>query len=81
MLNDLPTVHLFLLFVLFIAILLYLSLYFTTLTTLMWFAIIVAFAYLILYKYFEKELQHNQTKIDQRTRYLDQMMETLWFYA
>ncbi len=76
-----PPLHLFIFLVFFIAIVLYLSLHFSILITTLWIFVILSLLYLWMCKYYEPIYQENQSKIDQRTRYLDQMMETMWFYA
>ena len=75
--SDIPEYRLLAAFVLFIALLLYFSLYFTTLTTIIWIVIIVALAYLIVQKYYEEIYLENQKRIDLKMRFLDQMIETL----
>jgi positive regulator of sigma E activity len=74
---DIPEYRLLAAFVLFIALLLYFSLYFTALTTIVWIVIIVALAYLIVQKYYEGIYLENQKRIDLKIRFLDQMIETL----
>ncbi len=73
--GDIPEYRLLVAFVLFIALLLYFSLYFTTLTTIVWMMIIVALAYLIVQKYYEEIYLENQKKIDLKMRFLDQMID------
>ena len=72
-----PEYRLLAAFILFIALLLYFSLYFTALTTILWVVIIMALAYLMIQKYYEGIYQENQKRIETKMRFLDQMVETL----